>query len=351
MLVVPLLLASRAAEVGTSAPYGLPLLFFGVGLFLPGPFCNYWLDAHKRKGIALWALLVLTLTLLLLPGATLPTEAVMAMHLVRGMAYGVFQTALGSTLLIDLSHTQRRTYAAHVYYWFGRLAWALGPALGLLAVLLGVKLLHVGLGCAAAALLLLLRLDVPFRAPLDPKRCSTDRFWLLRGTPLALGLLPVSLTAGLVVAGHSSFVFYGLLMAGFFLAIFTHGLFFVHKDLRAEVTAGLALLAAAFLLQILWPAGAVVPVASVLIGWGLGLVGSRYLLLLIRVSEHCERGTAQSTYMLCREGGICIGFFIDGWLTCIDENAASWTALLLTGVAAAYYLGFAHRWFVRHRRR
>ena len=31
------------------------LLFWG-GVCLPAPFCNYWLDAYRRKNVALWAL-------------------------------------------------------------------------------------------------------------------------------------------------------------------------------------------------------------------------------------------------------------------------------------------------------
>ena len=35
------------------------VLLFWVGVCLPAPFCNYWLDAYRRKNVALWALAVI----------------------------------------------------------------------------------------------------------------------------------------------------------------------------------------------------------------------------------------------------------------------------------------------------
>ena len=345
----PSLLGDSAAA-GVVEAGGL-VAFFGLGIFLPGPFCNFWLDAYKRKSICLWAMMALAVTTFAVPFSNFPLWAMALLRLLQGAAFGVFQIALGSTLLIDLSHTQRRTLAAHVYYWFSRFAWSLGPAVGLLAFRLQMgRMYTIGLavGGVLLAFLQALRLHVPFRMPLEPACFSTDRFWLGRGKPLFFGLLPVTLSAGLVMAGNSSFEFYGLLMVGFLLALVSHAVVFSRADLRAEVTAGLLLLFASFLLLLTRDIAVVDHFASVLLGWGVGLVSSRYLLMLIRVSEHCERGTAQSTYMLCWEGGICLGFFVGCLFLSCCPPAVYGAGLLLTGVALLYYLLYAHVWFLRH---
>lgn len=330
---------------------GLVVALFGLGMFLPGPFCNYWLDTHRRKAICWWATAALAGTTFAVPWPGLPLGVLVLLHMLRGMAFGVFQIALGSTLLIDLSHTRRRTQAAHVYYWFSRFAWSLGPAVGLLALRFGAEAFPASLACVLVALVLLLRLHVPFRTPLEPRRLSADRFWLGRGRALVLGLLPVTVSAGLVMAGNRSFEFYGLLMVGFLLALTSHLVVFANADRRAEVTAGLIFLFASFLLQLTRDVAVIDHFASVLAGWGLGLVGSRYLLMLIRVSEHCERGTAQSTYMLCWEGGLCLGFFIGCCCIPISLQLAYGLGLLLTAVALGYYLLVAYAWFLTHCRR
>lgn len=330
---------------------GFLVALFGVGLFVPGPICNFWLDTYKRKSICLWAMLAVMAATFAVPMSGYPLWAMALLRLLQGAAFGVFQIALGSTLLIDLSHTRRRTLAAHIYYWFSRFAWSLGPAVGLLAFRFGVGRLYtvwLAGGLVLLALLLMLRLHVPFRTPLEPRRFSADRFWLGRGKVLFFGLLPVTLSAGLVMAGNRSFEFYGLLMVGFLLALVSHSVVFANADLRAEVAAGLLLLFASFLLQLTRDMAVIDHFASVLVGWGLGLVSSRHLLMLIRVSEHCERGTAQSTYMLCWEGGICLGFFAGCLLMPCCPPAVYGLGLLLTAVSLVYYLLYSHAWFLRH---
>lgn len=116
------------------------LLFWG-GVCLPAPFCNYWLDAYRRKNVALWALagIVCATVAFLFDG---PQWGKWLARMMQGASYSVFQIALGSTLLLDLSDTKKRTEAAHVYYWFTRLALVFGPLSGIVVPMhYGVRLL------------------------------------------------------------------------------------------------------------------------------------------------------------------------------------------------------------------
>ena len=117
------------------------LLFWG-GVCLPAPFCNYWLDAYRRKNVALWALagIVCATVAFLFDG---PQWGKWLARMMQGASYSVFQIALGSTLLLDLSDTKKRTEAAHVYYWFTRLALVFGPLSGIVVPMHYLSLIHI----------------------------------------------------------------------------------------------------------------------------------------------------------------------------------------------------------------
>lgn len=90
-------------------------VLFCAGLCLPAPFCNYWLDTYRRKSVVQWALAGFTLTMVLMQ-TDMPLWGKLLLRLLQGSTYSVFQIALGSTLLLDLSDTKQRTEVAHIYY-------------------------------------------------------------------------------------------------------------------------------------------------------------------------------------------------------------------------------------------
>ena len=185
------------------------VLLFWVGVCLPAPFCNYWLDAYRRKNVALWALAVIVCA----TGAFLfdgPQWGKWLARMMQGASYSVFQIALGSTLLLDLSDTKKRTEAAHVYYWFTRLALVFGPLSGIVVPMhYGVRLFAgVSVAFLLCAGLLVMMMRVPFRAPLEPSWCTFDRFWLPRGFRLFIPLTGVTFSAGLMLGQYRDAGFY-----------------------------------------------------------------------------------------------------------------------------------------------
>ena len=213
------------------------LLFWG-GVCLPAPFCNYWLDAYRRKNVALWALagIVCATVAFLFDG---PQWGKWLARMMQGASYSVFQIALGSTLLLDLSDTKKRTEAAHVYYWFTRLALVFGPLSGIVVPMhYGVRLFAgVSVAFLLCAGLLVLTMRVPFRAPLEPSWCTFDRFWLPRGFRLFIPLTGVTFSAGLMLGQYRDAGFYLFLAVGFWLALWGHHLFFKEK-LQTEFAVG-----------------------------------------------------------------------------------------------------------------
>ena len=187
-------------------------------------------------------------------------------------------------MLLDLSDTRKRTEAAHVYYWFARLALVFGPLAGVMLPLYhGAEAFSaVAVGLQVCAFLLLSGLRVPFRAPLEPSLFTFDRFWLPRGFRLFVPLFGVCLVAGLLMGRHCGAGFCVFLGVGFWLALWLHRCVF-RERLQRELACGFcSLVVAALLLSCpladerwLW-------VVAVFLGCGLGWTTSRYLLSYIR---------------------------------------------------------------------
>lgn len=334
------------------------ILYFGlaciVGMLLPGPFCNYWFDAYKRKSVCRRALWLMLLSLSLLFWLTPPLLRPLC-GLAVGMAAGLFQMALGSTLLIDLSPADGRTLTAHVYYWFTRLALVLGPVASILLVkYIGFFWLPLlSALCMGVALLLLQTVEVPFRTPLEPSVVSLDRFWMPRAFRLFLGLLLAMLPVGLAVSLFRVPEYFALMAVGFFCSLSFHRLLWVGRDARREVLFGMALMIVAACLLFPGVSGSAMSLCLVafLLSWGLGHVASRYLLLFVNVSEHCERGTAHTTYWLAWEGGLVSGLSM-GYV--LFSSAPSWlpvAALSALVLSLGVFLTCIYAWLPKACRR
>ena len=244
-----------------------------------------------------------------------------------GACFGLAQMVLTSTLIIDTSESYQRTEANHAAAWFGRFALSLGPLAGLLLQrVAGFESVVIAAGgLATAALVLIFLVDFPFRAPLDDTlTVSLDRFFLPHGIPLFLNLQLIMLAVGLLFSLALTEQFYAMMMVGFLLAILAQR--FVFRD--AEVKSA----------------------APAFVGFGLGIIGSRFLLFFIKLSRHCKRGTSQSTFMLGWESGIAWGLGLGYALFEGDSTPILLTALGLV-LASLLLYNFVHNWFVSNKNR
>lgn len=210
----------------------------------------------------------------------------------------------------------------------------------------------VGVILCMVAVMLIFVVKFPFKAPEDIVRhVSADRFFLPQGKWLFANLILVMMAVGLVFSVSSTVYFYGMLSVGFALSLLAARFVFVNAELKSEAVTGLALMIAAMLVMLSGEGGAVVSLVPVLIGCGVGVVGSRFLLFFIKLSPHCKRGTSQSTYFLACESGLSLGLFLGYGFFHGDVHGAAVMSLTLCCIALAMYLAFTHRWYVRHKNR
>ena len=316
--------------------------------FLLGPFFNYLVDRFPRKSVCAWALLGVALCSLGFFRAPVFTW-IFILRILQGLLQGVALMASGSTLAIDLTASPNRTNANNAFAWFGRLSLSIGPLMGLLVqYLMGFRAVFAA-SCALGVLacLCILCLKIPFRAPLDPPKFSLDRFWLPNGWLMFFQTIPVAIVAGILLADIQRYEFYVFMMVGFCIALLALHFVFLEADIRSEIVTGNILWGAGLLLLLFREGTAAFYASSILIGIGIGLTTARLLVFFIKLSHHCERGSANTSFMFAWELGLGIGLFTGYTLpTCADGYHVGLWILIATLVL---YLTITHRWFMSHK--
>ena len=354
-MLIPLLPVWMGLSVKDTA---LVMGSYGVGLFLLGGFCNFLVQHYRRNMVCVWALVAM---IAVMGGfylmATSPelknVETLTALRVVCGAAFGLAQMVLMSMLVIDTSESFRRTEANHSAAWFERVALALGPLTGwAVNYLFGAQYVFVAAAaCCFAAVVLILLVDVPFKAPEDvvPK-LACDRFFLKNGSWLFLNMLLVAAAVGMIFTAHTDPVFYGMMMVGFVVSMVTQRYVFENAELKSEIISGLFLIGAAELMMLSDQYVPTVFIAPTFIGIGVGIVGARFLLFFIKLSDHCQRGTSQSSYVLGWETGVALGLFM-GCMLAEDSRLRTIVTIAVVVVAFLMYHLFTHNWYLKHKNR
>lgn len=338
---------------------GIAMAAFGVGLFLFGAFVSFLVQHYRRNVVCIWAVLAMGALIGVLYYIHTQRSEFVEFWLVVlqrfgfGAVFGLAQMVLTSTLIIDTCESYQRTEANHSAGWFGRFALSLGPLAGLLLQrTVGFESVVLGAcGAVAVAVLFILLVNFPFRAPEDDiPTVSLDRFFLPHGFPLFVNLQLIMLAVGLLFSLPLHERFFAMMMVGFLFALLAQRFVFRDAEVKSEVVTGLILMGAALLMMLIHPQPIVWYVAPVFVGFSLGIIGSRFLLFFIKLSRHCQRGTSQSTFLLGWESGIAWGLGIGLAVFQRQSDVVLLTALILVVCALVLY-HFTHNWFVKHKNR
>ena len=328
-MLIPAIPIRLRSDGYTMPQISLVLGIFFVGMYLFGNSSAYLVQRYRRKMVFLLStLLLLAVTAILYYLATMPNINIdyiflVGLRFLQGSFYGLSQLVLLSTLVIDNVEAVHRTEANHAVTWFGRFALALGPIVGLTiyhSMNFGSVLL-VSCCCVTLSFILVSFIRFPFRLPNeDLCRFSLDRF-LLKGS------------------------------LGFILALLAERFAFSNADLRSEATTGLFFMGGAVLLMLTRNQSSVTYIAPILTGFGVGIIGSRFLLFFIKLAGHCQRGTSQSTFILAWETGIGIGLVISFALLHCNRILVLWVSLTMLIISLVFYTFFVHKWYVKHKNR
>ena len=339
---------------------GMIMGAFGVGIFLFGCFTSYLVQRFRRNIACIWAVVLMAALLGWLYYLDLQKSqffdfpVLLVQRLALGAAFGVAQMILSSTLIIDTCESFQRTEANHSASWFSRFALSIGPLTGILVDRLAGfdKMILVAIGCTLVAIIFILLVHFPFRTPEENVRVvSLDRFFLPQGWPLIINLILVTFVMGLLLSTTFSELFYVMVMLGFLVALLAQRFVFRDAEIESEVITGLVLIGVAVLLILTRHQTVVSFAAPMFIGFGLGIIGSRFLLFFIKLSRHCQRGTAQSTYFLAWEFGLALGVGMGYGVLKQQTSLVLQVGLCTTVVALLLYHFFTHGWYIRHKNR
>ena len=333
---------------------------FFVGIYLFGSLSGYLVQRYRRKNVFnLSILLLLAVTGVLYYLSSLPYNSfdymlLVGLRFMQGAFYGLSQLVLLSTLIIDTVEAVHRTEANHAATWFGRFALSLGRLAGIYvyqSMNFGSVLILSCIWLLVAVVFVNL-IRFPFRMPSeDYSRFSFDRFLLKGSHWLFVNVVLVTSVVGVLLSIEHTPRFYGMMMLGFVIAILAERFVFADADLRSEATTGMIVIGIAVLLMITRRQESVSYIVPILIGFGVGLIGSRFLLFFIKMSDHCQRGTSQSTFLLAWETGIGIGLVLSYGLFHLEQPLVLWVCLGILAASLILYDTFIHSWYIKHKHR
>lgn len=344
--VLPVVMANRLSVSVDQT--GSAFLLFVLGMFVVGPFHGYLVDVYKRKNICLYAfcaMVIVTMGYLFVESLTY----FLLLCLLHGIAFGVATTA-GITLAIDITDSALRSNSNVAFSWMARMGMIVGIALGgwVYALYGFTLLLYVSVGIGVAGVLCVSQVYVLFRAPIGVAVCSIDRFWLPRGWIPALNLALIAFVPGTllpifheslngVTVGHVYIPFFAITGVGFLLSVLLAGLLFKKADKMVfQVLAGLSIMAIG-MAMLYCPNVEAIFVVALLLGIGLGLVAPEFLLMFVKFSKHCQRGTANTTHLLSWEVGISLGIAVVCYRNADASQAVVGQAGLIASIGAILF--------------
>lgn len=331
-----------------SALLGAILCCYTVSALCVRPFSGYLMDKFPRKPIYIFCYFICTTMFIGYMAASVLTWFIILRALHGAVFSGV--TVGGNTLCVDITPSSRRGEALGYYGLTNNTAMALGPMTGLFMhdhisyngiFLTGMLFSVVGLLCALCVKArmpesLKARREEKLRTGIDTaatmKKFSLDRFILLKGIPVSISLLMLSVPYGATtnfVAMYAKEINLDV-QTGFFFTLMAAGMgisrLFAGKQVdRGYITqcihAGYYPVIAAFFMLgacrfivhgSTTAASAVFFTVPVLLGTGFGIMFPAMNTLYINLAPNNQRATATSTYLTAWDVGIGIGIATSG---------------------------------------
>lgn len=303
--IIPLL-NTHFSKLGYEAQWvGWATLAFAIGMVLPGPFGAHMMERRSRKEIYLKALIVVG------PIATwgyvtfTDVRLLLAIQLLQGIAFGVSQTALGTTLVNDILQSKQRNKGDIIYGWAGRIGIPLGLFTGyVLSITMPIQQAYWwALVACALSFVLVAQTVVPIKAPVKVPLITLDRFFLPKSIPLGLSMFAAPWTLGRIAGAfsHSDKLLWGsaylCISIGVLLAFLMQ--LFIRRKLEQRTLVALGYMLTLIGLSLIsYPNWIIGNLGDLILGCGIGAVSSRHLMDWVTQSDHCQRGTAQNTYLL-----------------------------------------------------
>lgn len=366
-LIMPLLpLYLRDSFDADKQMIGIVLSGYTVTALLVRPFSGYLIDSFERKRVLLWCY---SFFALLFAGYLLASSLALfaVIRTLHGAPFGA-TTVSGSTVMIDVLPSSRRTEGVGYFGLSNNLAMAIGPSAGLYlynTVQRFDLLFGLSLAVAAVGLLFDATLDCTARPTVaDRRKLSWDRFFLLHGWPEAATMAALSFSFGVVstyLAIYSRDVmhinagtgaWFGLLAVGLMLSRIVGARSLRRGRILGNAGFGMSLSVFGYLLFVVLPNEAGYYAAALIVGLGNGHMFPAMQNLFINLAPNDRRGTANSTLLTAWDMGIGAGIILGGAASeHFGYRAAFFMAFAVNACGVLYFWFHARRHFLENRLR
>ena len=343
----------------SKATIGIILASYTIAALTIRPFSGYLLDTFARKPLYLLAFFIFTSVFagyMLAGTLTLFT----ILRVVHGIAFGTV-TVSGNTIVIDIMPSSRRGEGLGYYGLSNNIAMSLGPMTGLF--LHDYYSFTLIFGCALAScslgLIMALLVKTPRKAPVVRAPISLDRFILLKGIPVGIDLLLLSIPYGMTttyvamyakqigISGGTG-LFFSFMAIGMAISRLFSGRQVDKGRITQVIAWGMFLVCACFFMLasctelMAWNPKFTTRFffsIALLLGVGFGTMFPAFNTMFVNMAPHNKRGTATSTYLTSWDVGIGLGLILGG---IIGEHHSLSGAYLFGGILSIisiiYYL-------------
>lgn len=349
------------------ASVGFALFVYSVTALVVRPFAGYMVDNFARRPLLLvsYAAFVSIFVFYVLVQSLSGFVWVRALH---GLVFGLL-TIANSTMAIDMMPTHRRGEGVGYYGATMSLAMAIGPMVSLhLYELYGnydaLFLLSFAVGMVGLAIMLFIKFRCVEHIETQKEPISLDRFYLLKGTPIAFSLLTVAFSYGLILTYVAVYGIteVGLKMgASLFFVLFAMGIMFsrfsVGKLLdkgyfSGIILVGLVLAISGLVLLVVIKNVYGFYISAIMLGVAYGIIGPAFQLLFINLAQHNQRGTANSSYFIMWDLGIGLGVLFGGNVASMASYGDSYLmAAVVLLVGLVWFRWYALSYYNQHKLR
>lgn len=326
---------------------GIILACYTVAALMVRPFSGYILDSFPRKPLYLIAFAVFTAVFGLYMLAVSVTLFVL-LRILHGFAFGTV-TVAGNTIVIDIMPSSRRGEGLGYYGLSNNIAMSLGPMAGLFLhdwysypVIFSAALVCCMCGMVMASLV-----KTPQRTRVvRDTAVSLDRFILVKGIPVGVALLMLSIPYGMTssyVAMYAKSIgitqgtglYFTFMAVGMAVSRLFSGKMVDRGKITQVITFGMYLAVVCFMLlsscELLMPLApeatrALYLGVALLHGVAFGIMFPAFNTMFVNLARNDQRGTATSTYLTSWDVGIGLGMVSGGVIGGVSSFSTAYFA-------------------------
>lgn len=349
---------------------GAILACYTIAALMIRPFSGYLLDTFQRKPLYLLSFGIFTL---IFGGYVIcGTVALFIMlRTIHGLSFGTV-TVAGNTIVIDIMPSSRRGEGLGYYGLANNIAMSLGPMTGLFMhdhysfdsiFLFAFGFCLTGFICASL-------IQTKKRTVVSRTAISLDRFILLKGIPLGIDLLLLSIPYGMTTTYIAMYaknigitggtgLFFTCMAAGMAISRIFSGRQVDHGKITEVIHTAYYMVILSFFSLFLCEGVAVHSIkgaeillfsTATLLGVGFGTMFPAFNTMFVTLGQHNQRGTATSTYLTSWDIGIGLGLVIGGAIGEITSFSMAYlTGAILSAISLAGFRFYCAPHFKRNR--